>query len=206
MGEQRLSEEQIAELKQVRDQVFSSRNHCVMVMSVPCFGLPQHIDAVFLWYLDSKFRFIHSLKIVNNHHRDYIVGQLKRSTHPGLQWVRRGRGRQHQHEGVGVGHEGDGHEPHRERSARADQRGEQYSPALSFPRPLLSSLDKFSHSILLTWRTQPTPLDQPSDENHIFDDVTSLIKTFQPPALDQTKVFPAANFKMGDTTFPQPTQ
>ena len=45
----------------------------------------------------------------------------------------------------------------------------------------------------------------PRDENHIFDDVTSLIKTFQPPALDQTKVFPAANFKMGDTTFPQPT-
>ena len=45
----------------------------------------------------------------------------------------------------------------------------------------------------------------PRDENHIFDDVTSLIKTFQPPALDQTKVFPAANFKMGDTFFPQHT-
>ena len=79
------------------------------------------------------------------------------------------------------------------------------SSALSFLRPGLSSVDKFSHPILLTWRTQRTPLDHPSDENHIFDDVTSLIKTFQPPALDQTKVFPAANFEMGDTTFPQPT-
>ena len=111
MGEQRLSEEQIAELKQVTP--YSS--YIPIFPHIPPIFPYFHIPPIFLLYSSHL-----CLQLVSPSPFPHLVSD---EICPGFQWVWRWRRRKHQHERAGLGDEGHGDEPHWERLARAHQWG-----------------------------------------------------------------------------------